>query len=412
MDLHSWFSSAESAAHRYSRTRMILVLPNLFLLSGCIALSFPAHAQTPQPQLQTRPPADNRLFLDVIAPTRNGSPAEPPSADSLRVRIDGKQVPAASLTVTHPAAQLMFVLDAINTPRADLVRSQQALLTWLHNAGERLSSDTSILLAADTQPTFKGLPSGSISTWELLKNELYVTRIPPSRNPAELAAKLAAYNPGLSRLGEAADAIIGSERVHISLQALSFVAAAMKDSPAPKLMLWISPGWPYTHMTEGGYASQLFDSIVYFDDALRSARLMLYMLDPTGAATDHPAPNGDALLAMRPGALRSGGPAHNPGGDVGSGFYKTFLDPVRSPRDADPNDMVLPVLAIHSGGAVQTMSNDLLGGIVRFAADAAAVFELSFPAPSFPRKTSYKNVEISQPALGGVLRTRTGFYAP
>ncbi len=393
--------------------------PRIFsaLLVMLLHVAAPAQtAPTAPPKLQVRPAADQRLLFDVVAHRRTGETGESLTADKLRVRLDGKLLPAGELTVVqehHP--EIVFVLDAINCSREDLVRSQGALVEWLRSAGERLPFQTSILIVADVKPQFSNMAGGSagtVASWELLKDELYVARLTPTHNSTELIAKLNSYRPGLSRLGTALQTISGGERVHISLQALSFFAAAVQDAPTPKLVLWISPGWPFVHMTEGGYAGQLFDSIVYFDNLLRSARVVLYALDPTGAATDHTAPPEGALLATRPGVgAQRGGSLYFPTAPAAAEYYKTFLAPVRSAKSADPNDMVLPVLALHSGGTVQLNSNDLLGGIAHFASDAEALYSVAFPASKATGQDAFHALKLDVPGSDGAARTRIGFYA-
>ena len=361
------------------------------------------------PSLRTRTAADALLTVDVICRQRNGAACGSLPAASVRVRLDGRQIPENSVRATREMPQVYFLLDAINTPREDLVRSQEALVDVLRTSRDHLPYQASVLIVADTKPVFKGTHD-NVGGWELLKNELYLARIAPSSDGIFLANTLTGYSPALRRIGNAQAGEGGIERVHLSLQSLSFVAAAVKDVSTPKMLLWISPGWPYVHMTQGGLAAQVFDSIVYFDGALRDTRMMLYALDPTGAATDHSANQENLQPILRAGLGQNSAAISEPPSNTGSESYKAFLAPAESAHNADPNDMLLPVLALHSGGTVQAASNDVRGGILHFLDDTGAMFSVSFPALE-SGKGIYHPLSLDTPSENDILRTRSGFYA-
>lgn len=143
------------------------------------------------------------------------------------------------------------------------------------------------------------------------------------------------------------------ERFQLSMSMLHSLAAAEAQRPGRKLVVWISPGWPYlsgpgVDLTSKDQAG-LFASIVAISNELRRARMTLYSIDPLGVA--------DA------GGLRVS-------------YYENFLKPVIKPGRTEPANLSLQVLAIQSGGMALNSSNDISAQIDRAIADAEAYYTL------------------------------------
>ncbi len=171
-------------------------------------------------------------------------------------------------------------------------------------------------------------------------------------------------------------------------------------------MLWIGPGWPSVHLNDNGLRAQVFDSVIYFDGALRGGRVTLYALDPTGAGTSHPAGNSEGALIA---ALSHAPHAATHGNEGGADLFRAYLASPRTAREAEPNDLLLPVLASHSGGTVQVMSNDTAGGIARFLADVPTLWTVRTPAAG--DGGPYHSLQFVPLRAGIVLRSASGFYA-
>jgi VWFA-related protein len=160
--------------------------------------------------------------------------------------------------------------------------------------------------------------------------------------------------------------------------------------PGRKLVVWISPGWPFLisgmdQVLESQKQKQwFFDSIVALSDGFRRARITLYNIDPLGTA--------DAL------SLRATD-------------YKQFLKPVKKADQADIGDLALQVLASQSGGRVLNSSNDLAGEIATCAADANSYYVLSFEGLPGDGPNEYHALEIKIDKPGLTVRTRSGYYA-
>lgn len=356
------------------------------------------------PVLRPRTAEDSRAAWNVLCrETADNAPCKTLLGADLRVLVDGKPLDASGISVEQSTPAVEIVLDALNTPLTDLQRSRLALLDALRKLPASLPHAVSLFVVADTKPQSS---HGAMEGWELLKNELYVARLGPSSDPAALAAMLDGYQPTLRRIDSAQAAPGAMERVHLSLQALGFLAGAVKNAAAPNLMLWIGPGWPSVHLNDSGLRGQVFDSVIYFDGALRQGRVTLYALDPTGAATDHPAANGEAALGA---ALNHAPHALAHGGEGGASLFRAYLTPPTSAKQAEPNDLLLPVLAGHSGGTVQVMSNDTTGGIQRFLADVPALWTVR--ASQTAAGGPYHSLQFEPVRAGTSLRGAHGFYA-
>ena len=356
------------------------------------------------PTLRPRTADDSRTAWNVLCrETAHNAPCATLLSADLRVLVDGKPLEAAAVSVEQSTPAVEIVLDALNTPLTDLQRSRLALQDALRRLPSTLPYAVSLFVVADSKPQSS---RDALDGWELLKSELYVARIGPSQSTAELLAGLDRYQPTLRRIDTAQAAPGAMERVHLSLQALGFLAGAVKNSKEPNLMLWIGPGWPSVHLNDSGLRGQVFDSVLYFDGALRQSRVTLSALDPTGAGTSRPAENSEGALTA---ALSHAPHAATHGGEGGADLFRAYLTPPRSAREAQPNDLLLPVLAGHSGGTVQVMSNDTAGGILRFLADVPALWTVR--TPSAVGAGPYHMLQFEPLRTGIMLRSATGFYA-
>lgn len=379
------------------------LLRGLVIALACFVVCGSTFAQK-TPTLRPRTAEDSRAAWNVLCrEITTNAPCQTLLGADVRVLVDGKPLDASGISVEQSTPAVQIVLDALNTPLEDLQRSRLALLEALDRLPATLPYAVSLFVVADSKPQSS---RGALDGWELLKNELYVARVGPSQNTAELIAGLERYGPTLRRIDSAQAAPGAMERVHLSLQALGFLAGAVKNGTAPNVMLWIGPGWPSVHLNDGGLRGQVFDSVIYFDGALRQGRVTLSALDPTGAATSRPAANNEGALTA---ALSRAPHAATHGSEGGADLFRAYLTPPRSAREAQPNDLLLPVLAGHSGGTVQVMSNDTSGGIARFFAEVPALWTVR--TPFAVGAGPYHRLQFVPLRAGITLRSATGFYA-
>jgi hypothetical protein len=176
----------------------------------------------------------------------------------------------------------------------------------------------------------------------------------------------------------------------LSLNALGQIAGLEATRPGRKLLIWISPGWPFLNAPgiEQNLTSkpkqEIFTSIVALSDALRQARITLYAVDPLGAK--------DA-------------------GGFRTVEYMGFSKGVKSARQAEYGHLALQVLATQSGGRVLNSSNDLAGEIATCVADANSYYVLSFEGLPGDGPNEYHALDIKLDKPGLTARTRSGYYA-
>ena len=149
---------------------------------------------------------------------------------------------------------------------------------------------------------------------------------------------------GLRSIGRGQGIYGADERLHLSLDALTQLIKENAGKPGRKLVIWVSPGGPLL----SGLAVDLeltpkqhqgiYDSVLYFSEGLRRARMTLYDVDPLGLA--------DA-------------------GSFQTYAYEQFLKGVKSPEQAQNGNLALQVLASRVAAARRA-------GAVAAAGDAAA----------------------------------------
>ena len=176
------------------------------------------------------------------------------------------------------------------------------------------------------------------------------------------------------------------ERFQLSLRTLGQLLTYEGPKPGRKLLIWTGPGWPMlagAHFGSSEGDQHLhWGSIVSFSTELREARTTLYNVD---------SPNDEA--------------------SVSSGvFYKNFLKPVTSPKDADAGNLALPVLTVQSGGQVLNSSNDLAAELARCIDDARAYYTLVLQIPLSETVDEYHSLAATVARSGLTVRTNTGYY--
>lgn len=369
-------------------------------LVGALVLA-PISAQEPQDkaasQLERRDEKPREIVLAAIFP---GAASSFPA---LVVRDGGNQItPRVSVAQT----QLVMVLDGINCSVEEATRSADALVGFLKGHQQKIARPISIIVLSDR------LVGGghSAETKSLQGRELFAHRIPATTDAAVLARGLGEYTLGLHRILDAQGALGEAERVRLSLEAMSFLLKAEAAEEGAKVMIWVSPGWPFLNASasRGKSSSQMFDSVVYFSDILLKSQTLLYVIDPRGVTSqDHSAELESMTLASRSSSIIARGRAPTVPVETTDEYFGSFLKAVTKPDEANPNDLALQVLALQSGGLVLQHDNDLKSLIARCAADAERVVTLQYAAPT-GAAGSYRSVEVS----GGRVKARTikGYY--
>ena len=358
-------------------------------------------------ELQGRKAADRMVVLDVVA--------ESPSAMDLRMTDNGAAVAPERVQVVAAGdggteSQIVLVIDAVNSTPEEVTRSEAAVEECLKSARGGLSRPTSVIVLSDAVAEH-GLPTPNTETAALHQRQLFAHRIPATTDASSLIEALRRYKLGLHRILEAQAGAGQAERVRLSLEAMSFVANAERAEPGAKVVVWMSPGWPFLARAEASSSQQIFDSIVYFSDLLRSARMMVFAVDPRGVTPrDSSAQMENFLLTSRPGANRTNGRAQTVPVEVTDDYYRNFLGGVRTVADANPNDLTLQVLAYQSGGLVLEHNNDLRAQIAMCVADANRLVSVRYVPDSAAGAGTYHAIEVKAAGGSRALRTRSGFY--
>ncbi len=154
------------------------------------------------------------------------------------------------------------------------------------------------------------------------------------------------------------------------------------------MLIWLSPGWPMLSGPNLRLSAKdqqgLFTSIVATSAALLKARITLYSIDTLGVV--------DA-------------------GGLQTTCYRSFLKGVSAPKQVQPGDLALQVIATQSDGKVLNSSNDIGKEIATCMDDANVWYVLTFDSPPADGPNEYHQLDVKIGKPGLTARTRTGYYA-
>lgn len=284
----------------------------------------------------------DRLFiLDVVVTDKSGKPIaglEPRDFTLFDNKRPAKILSFKAATIRTEAAdpaEVVFVVDEINTEVNALATARLEIERYLQRDAGSLSRPALLAFASDTTMTF-----GQRHT----------------RDGNALLADLNARELTLRDIGRAQGTEGRAERMQLSFDALRQLVRYEAPVSGHKLVIWIGPGWPFLEepTLEQQTAKEkqgIFDSIVSASDALRLARITVYSVDPLGTV--------DAA-------------------SFEGSTYPYFMPPVKAAKRADYGNLGLQILAAQSGGLVLFGSNDIAGEIAKCVADTNAFYVLSF----------------------------------
>jgi VWFA-related protein len=315
------------------------------------------------------------MTLDVVVTDKAGKPVAGLEQRDFTL-LDNKQpqkivsfhAVAGGTATADPPVEVILVVDEVNTTFTNVAIERDEILKFLRRNGGALAQPVSLVFFSD---------SGGTGTTS-------------SRDGNAVIAELNQKQLGLRTIGRSQGFYGGLERIQLSVNTLKKLADYEAAMPGRKLVVWISPGWPFLtaaldrELTSQRQKQGYFDSIVAFSDGLRRARITLYNIDPLGTE--------DA------GTLRTTD-------------YKQFLKPVKKAEQADNGDLALQVLATQSGGRVLNSSNDLAGEIATCVADANTYYVVSFEGLAGDGPNEYHALDIKIDKPGLTARTRSGYYA-
>ncbi len=268
---------------------------------------------------------------------------------------------------SNPPVQVILVLDEVNSSFQAVAQAKIQVQKFFSAHEGRLSVPVSLVFFTDSGAT---------------------TPTSATMDGHALSAELASDKSRLRTIRRSQGIYGANDRVGLSLRTLNQLADYEASKPGRKIVVWISPGWPFLSGPSIDLTNkeqqQIFQNIVGLSDVLQHAQIMLCSVDPLGT--------GDT------GGLRTV-------------YYRQFLKGVKRPSDAQIGDEALQVLSEQSGGLVLNSSNDVAGEIERCVKQARVSYQLTFEAQPGDGPNDYHALQVKVGKSDVKVHTRTGYYA-
>lgn len=310
------------------------------------------------------------MTLDVVVSNAAGTPVSGLQPEDFTLLDNGQQQGIVSLRSvngmkgkTDPPVEVIFLIDAINSPFQTVASDRQWLSAFFKENGGELALPTSLVILTDYGINLQSRPT---------------------RDGKDLHRFLDANPSGLWSIKRSQGAQGRLDREYSSLGALDVLAQRLSEKPGRKLLIWLSHGWGVISNPGwiGGEKDReaIYGTIASVSTELRKARITLYCVSPYGGF----------------------------GRDEG---YVKYLKGVYDSSHADLGDLLLPVLATQTGGQVPYGGNDLGPIIDRCIKDAQSFYVLTFNPPPAAHSNEYHRIEVRVDKPGLSVRTRAGYYA-
>ena len=326
----------------------------------------------PPVSLLAQPNTDRQITLDVVVTDKSGAPVSGLQEGNFTV-LDNKQpqkllsfrAVSGRSAADDPATEIILVLDQINIAHTGVATERDEIEKFLRRDGA-LARPTSMIFLSDLTATMADKPSQDGNALVALMNQNL---------------------SGLRVINKAQGVYGAEERLQLSMKAMQNLINYEAPRPGRKLVVWLSPGWPFLSgpgiNPSPKQEQQIFDTIVALSDGIRKARMTIYAVNPLGV--------GSSILQTQ--------------------HYKEFMKGVRLPRQAQFGNLSLQVLAEQSGGRVLYSSNDVATEIATCVADANAYYELTLDSLAGDDPNEYHALDIKVDKPGVTVHTRSGYYA-
>ena len=317
------------------------------------------------------PPAPSTVQLNVTVTGRSGKPVSGLTQSSFTVLDNGSPQQILSFRAvqgpsSNPPVEVIILVDTANAWVTSVAYERDQIREFLRKSGPTLPYPLSFIFFSDSGTEIQRVPS---------------------RSTAALLANLDQQVIRLHTIHRSSGFYGAAERLQLSLRTLDQIAAMEQKKPGRKLLLWISPGWPYLSGPDITLSPRdersLFSSVVSFSNALQRSDITLYSIDPLGV-------NGSQFRAT---------------------FYKVFLKGVASPKDVQSGNLSLQVLAEHSGGQVFHSGNDLTIAMAACLDDASDFYVLTIPRAPADSPDTLHVIQVKLPDPNLKARTISGYYA-
>jgi VWFA-related protein len=337
-----------------------------FLLVS-VLYSAAASAQEASPAI---PSSTDTISLDVVVTPKSGPPVSGLQQQDFTV-LDNK-VPQTIVSFKpvrgrEAPIEVVLVLDDVNTGLEHIAFERSEIDKFLKADGGQLAHPLALAFLADA-----GLK---------VQDDF-------STDGNALSAALDRYTLGLHSILRSGGIYSAIERFEVSMKGLYELGTHEAGRPGRKIILWISPGWPFLsgpgtqEQLDAKQQQQIFNDVVGLSTLLRKGRVTLYSIDPLGSAD-------------------FGGRAF---------YWQTFAKGISKPNQTEWGDLALQVIATQSGGLVLTGSNDITASVKQCLADTQAYYEISFAPPLDQKRDEYHHIEIHLADKKLTARTRQGYY--
>jgi VWFA-related protein len=343
---------------------MNLPLPRLLLPT---LLTIPLIAQQQRPSAT---PAT--VTLDVTVTEHSGKVVPGLTQSNFTILDNGKPQQVLSFRaiqapVTEPPTQVLLLIDTVNNSITNVAYERDQIATFLRKNGPTLPIPLSFIFFSDSGAELQQDPSTSTET---------------------LLANLKQMDTKLHTIRRDGGIYAAAERLDLSLRTAVQIATHEQTIPGRKLLIWISPGWPYLSGPEINLSTRdqqhIFGNLVALSDMLERARITLYSIDPLGVA--------DA-------------------GSTRSTFYEEFLKPVPSAQKTQQGNLALQVLALHAGGKVLNTGSNIADEISSCIADASAFYVITIPRAQADSPNTLHTIQVKLSDPKWQARTLFGYYA-
>lgn len=275
--------------------------------------------------------------------------------------------PAATDASGAPPAQVVLVIDELNTPFVAVSTERIQLHEFLTKNQGHLALPVSIFVVADNGAKRLNQPTADGNA---------------------LDARLRQEQGALRDIPRSAGFYGGTDRLQISLQSLGQITSELARIPGRKLLVWISQGWwifnsPNVIISDPQRRA-FFGAVVNFSSLLVQGQITLDSIDPQGTE--------DAS-------------------NFRNFAWQDFLKPVTVPKKGDPGDVALQVLATHSGGQVLFGSNDIASEVNRCVSDGTVWYRLTFAPQNSEGPDTWHSLTVKVDKPGAKVRTEYGYYA-
>ena len=319
-------------------------------------------------------PASETMTLDVVVTDKADKPVANLKPEDFKILDSGEERPISSVKLVAPGDEksdppvtVYLVVDEVNSVYED-TPTKQVIGEYLRQAGAQLAEPTSLILVTDANVSFQRQPT---------------------RDPKILMANLAVMSgPNHSVLPLRGGSGRAADLWRTSLEGLNHIAMKLSEVKGRKLVIWISPGWPFggpwVHGPNEGLEA-IFSYNVKVSTALRKAGITIFSVDPHGA---------DPMFRSN---LNTS--------------YKSYLKGQENWKRFNSESLILQVIAAQTGGLVLFGSNDFARMIGQCVSDAQAFYEVTYSAPHARQANEYHAVDVTVDKPDLTTRERMGYYA-